>query len=410
MRILFAVHQFFPNFSGGTEKITLSLALAMQRAGHYVEILTYGPGLGRYRSGHGLFVHTYAHEGIAVTSLEQRQIPWDLSWSLEPLAEQLGCIRKILKRKKFDLIHITHFMKIPSVAEAALREKVPYVLTLTDYFSICHRFNLLTANGVSCFGPNKGNTCSQACAEPGMSLPYFVKRLKTSKRLLAQSKAVVTPSAFLASRIQREFPGIKIRVVAHGTSSLPLGTHEKKYSAASPVVFGYSGSIHPLKGVHALVRAFKQIPLKNCRLKICGGLSQAPTYAAELISASRDDARITFCWPYSSAEGLASFLESIDVLCVPSEWFETYGMVVEEAFSARIPVIASSAGALPERVRDGAQGFIFRAGQADDLHRKLLRIAKRPQILNRLKTNILSHTTVEEEALQYEAIYQTLAV
>jgi hypothetical protein len=39
MRILFILHQFYPEFSGGTERVALDLARSAQRAGHYVRVL-----------------------------------------------------------------------------------------------------------------------------------------------------------------------------------------------------------------------------------------------------------------------------------------------------------------------------------------------------------------------------------
>ena len=39
MRILLIVHQFFPEFGGGTERVALQLARMAQRAGHHVHVL-----------------------------------------------------------------------------------------------------------------------------------------------------------------------------------------------------------------------------------------------------------------------------------------------------------------------------------------------------------------------------------
>ena len=39
MRILIVLHQFFPEFSGGTERVALNLARTAQRAGHHVRVL-----------------------------------------------------------------------------------------------------------------------------------------------------------------------------------------------------------------------------------------------------------------------------------------------------------------------------------------------------------------------------------
>jgi len=43
MKILYVVHQFFPLFHTGTERLTLDIAKQIQRMGHYVTVLTYEP-------------------------------------------------------------------------------------------------------------------------------------------------------------------------------------------------------------------------------------------------------------------------------------------------------------------------------------------------------------------------------
>jgi glycosyltransferase involved in cell wall biosynthesis len=58
-------------------------------------------------------------------------------------------------------------------------------------------------------------------------------------------------------------------------------------------------------------------------------------------------------------------------LVVPSIWYETFGLVVIEAFACGTPVIASRIGALAELVRDGETGLLFEPGNPRDLADKL---------------------------------------
>ena len=43
MKILYVVHQFFPLFHTGSERLTLDTAKQIQRMGNYVSVLTYEP-------------------------------------------------------------------------------------------------------------------------------------------------------------------------------------------------------------------------------------------------------------------------------------------------------------------------------------------------------------------------------
>jgi glycosyltransferase involved in cell wall biosynthesis len=57
---------------------------------------------------------------------------------------------------------------------------------------------------------------------------------------------------------------------------------------------------------------------------------------------------------------------------VPSVWYEVFGLICLEAYSAGKPVIASRIGGLPEVVRDKETGLLFGAGSAEALAKKMV--------------------------------------
>ena len=63
---------------------------------------------------------------------------------------------------------------------------------------------------------------------------------------------------------------------------------------------------------------------------------------------------------------LIGLLESHHCLAVPS-FYEGFGIVYIEAMRFGAPVIASTAGAIPEVVADGREGFLVPPGDADAL-------------------------------------------
>ena len=60
---------------------------------------------------------------------------------------------------------------------------------------------------------------------------------------------------------------------------------------------------------------------------------------------------------------LPKFL-NLDIVVVPSLWYENSPNVILEAFAHRTPVIASNLGALPELVIDEKNGLLFEVGKA----------------------------------------------
>jgi glycosyltransferase involved in cell wall biosynthesis len=61
-------------------------------------------------------------------------------------------------------------------------------------------------------------------------------------------------------------------------------------------------------------------------------------------------------------------------LVFPSRWYETFGLVVEEAAARGVPAIVSDISAASERVAHGVTGWIFRSGDLEDLARCMRRV------------------------------------
>ena len=66
-------------------------------------------------------------------------------------------------------------------------------------------------------------------------------------------------------------------------------------------------------------------------------------------------------------------------LAMPSEWYETFGLVIVEAFCQGLPVIASRLGAMAEIVEDGVTGLHFTPGDAQDLAAKIRWASDHPE-------------------------------
>lgn len=62
-----------------------------------------------------------------------------------------------------------------------------------------------------------------------------------------------------------------------------------------------------------------------------------------------------------------SELEHARCLVFPSLWYETYGLVVNEAAARGVPAIVSDISAAAERVSHGATGWVFRSGDIAEL-------------------------------------------
>src|SRR5262249_16081354 len=102
---------------------------------------------------------------------------------------------------------------------------------------------------------------------------------------------------------------------------------------------------------------------------------------------ARRDKRIHFCGEYA-ANRLCEIMQEIDVIVVPSLWYENNPLVVSEALASNVPVIVSDVGGMTETVKDNFNGFTFEMGSATKLREILQKLADNPELLNSLKDNI----------------------
>jgi len=74
-------------------------------------------------------------------------------------------------------------------------------------------------------------------------------------------------------------------------------------------------------------------------------------------------------------------MQSVDVIIMPSVWWENSPLVIQEALRNGRPVICSDIGGMAEKVRDGIDGFHFHTGNAMALAALLKRLADDRQLL-----------------------------
>jgi glycosyltransferase involved in cell wall biosynthesis len=112
-------------------------------------------------------------------------------------------------------------------------------------------------------------------------------------------------------------------------------------------------------------------------------------------------------------EQVYEVLQGASALIFPSVWYETFGMVVIEAFSAGVPVIASDLGNIKNMIADGINGLRFKAGDPADLKKKILMFdqfdhIERESYRQNARNTYLKHYSPEANAAQLIELYLQL--
>jgi glycosyltransferase involved in cell wall biosynthesis len=150
------------------------------------------------------------------------------------------------------------------------------------------------------------------------------------------------------------------------------------------------GAVVPRKGFDVLVAALATLAELPWRLTIAGDLTRDPNEAARLdvsISQHKLTARIAALGAVSS-ERLAALYDDADLFVLASR-FEGYGMAYAEALSHGLPVIGTTAAAIPDTVPQEA-GLLVASGDVDALAQALRRVIADADLRRRLSDAALA--------------------
>ena len=276
-----------------------------------------------------------------------------------------------IKDERPDIVHIHNWfpMLSPSIISQADALQVPVVQTL-------HNFRMICANGLLY---RSGKVCTDCV---GKSLPLD-GILHGCYRQSRAGSAIVTAAYALHRRIgtwnkvdrfiavssyEREIliqggmPADKVVVKPNyvGLFAPSAGGGARDYAL-------YAGRLSEEKGIGTLLSAWnsKAIPL---RLKIAG---DGPM-KNKVLACSADNSAIEYIGRLTS-DAVYQEMSNARFLVFPSEWYETFGRTIVEAFAQGTPVLAADLGAARELVVDGVTGYLFSPGDAGALVNGALR-------------------------------------
>ena len=376
-----------------------------QRSGNKVKVVTYSFYENSFydQEYDGILSREFIFEGIPIIAFKLKCEYIGLNIHLKD--ESLyGFAKKIIDDESPDIIHIGHPMRVHEFIKVAIEKRIPYILTLTDFFMMCPKVNLAPDKYTLCSGPQRGSECRILCAE--FNDRFISHRLDLAENYLKNAEQIVSPSKFLAVLFSQEFSGINIQIINHGLRYKFIKQNNRIYKGGVKLVFGCAGTLAYHKGVHILLKAFASIENRDVELKIYG--SGEKDYTSYLRNITSTDKRVTFCGTYLS-EQLGEIFSGIDVMIVPSVCYENYPFVLHEALASNVPVIASNIGGMAEKIKDNFNGLTFNTGSFKDLMRKMTLIIEHPDILNKMKANIKNQIvipTVEQEAYNYLQLYK----
>ena len=408
MRILYILHQFYPEYSGGTEHVALNLAKAAQRSGHHVRVLACTVKSDRCLSqsvtASPEMVQT-VYQGLPVTLLPRDRLPAAADISFDSDAGVTRMLAEWMSEESFDVCHVLHSMRMGSALVAVQQCGIPYLFTLTDFFAPCFRINYVTIKDKQCAGSLGGDQCVRDCNVAPWTDDALRNRHRQAYYLLAGAAWLICPSEYVAQHYSKEFPDLVFDVVPHGIDLLAVSEAIPSPRTEVEFVLGFVATMVPQKGLDTLLRAFTSLTEPGLRLLVCGGFVGAPAYEQDLHRLAAGDSRIQFVGQLPPHE-VFSLLRSLDVLCLPSRVPETFSLILHEAFAVGVPALVSALGAPAAIVESHGCGRVLPAEQPEIWAEAIAALT--PEVLSDWRSCLPLPLRVEEEAFFYESIYRKI--
>ena len=139
-----------------------------------------------------------------------------------------------------------------------------------------------------------------------------------------------------------------------------------------PLRLVYVGNVVRRKGLDLLLAALAPLPRQQWRLAVIGSLDMEPKYAAALQAqvAQRGQNQNVRWLGQLPNEAVAPHLQAAQLFIMPSR-YEGFGIVYMEALGAGLPVLATTAGAAGEMVRNGVNGYLIPPDDTAELTRHI---------------------------------------
>ena len=365
---------FYPPYSfGGDAMYIYRLAHAQGDAGHQVDVVHC---IDAYRLQHPAEpeISFAEHPNVTRHGLRSRY-----GWLSPLLTQQTGRpylkrrqLRAIMDSKPYDVIHYHNISLLgPDILRWQPAQGKPIKLYMThEHWLVCPMHVLWKNNRRPCDKPE----CLR-CTLLGKRPPQLWRYTGFLARASTHVDRFVSPSRFTAAmHAERGFPQ-PLGVLPYFIDRTDRDWQDPGPRPHERPYFLFVGRLEVFKGLQTLIDLWDQVPEYDLLVAGTG------SYAAELRARAAPNPRIRFLGPVPQRDLGALYYHALACI-VPSLTYETFGIIIIEAFARKTPAIVRDLGALPELIEDSGGGFVYRTD--DELLDYIRQIGTAPELGNDL--------------------------
>jgi glycosyltransferase involved in cell wall biosynthesis len=373
-RLLYILHAY--QNQGGTEEHTKLLASALSDEFDCFLL---------FPEGERLFL---IHKGQVVGEYSADPFEWPLTPHRSAKTDH--SLREVLQSLQPSIVHVQHFFKWPlGIFELLRAEHQKTVVTFHDYYALTPEFTMR-------FLRSRNDLLSPEYSRRVFGQD-FSQQLRERREYLEESlqamNVLLSPSSFLRREIVRDMAKLEIRVLEHGIVPFKVLPHV----SSDHLRFTYLGGIISQKGYRTLLRAFDVVHRKypTVELSMYGVAADPPP-----VKGGGFEYRGTY-----DRDSLPRILSHSDVVIIPSEFGETYSLVLSELWHAKVSPLVSYIGVFTERVTNEKNGKFFIPGNVGSLATEIEWFINNVEWRNWIYPSPrLANEMVEEYRLLYRSI------
>ncbi|GGA44173.1 glycosyltransferase family 4 protein [Okeania sp. KiyG1] len=387
MKILVLSWEFPPRIIGGIARHVAELYPEIAKLGHEVHLITVKSGEApMYEIVEGIEVHRVP------VGPSQNFFHWIANMN-EAMGRHGG--KLIKEEKNFDIIHAHDWL----VTDAAIALKHIFKLPL---IATIHATENGRHNGIH-----------------NHSQQYINAK---EKELVYNAWRVIVCSKYMQVEVARtlDSPWDKIDIIYNGICAAKKPSRDefdavsfrRHFAEDREKIVYYLGRMTPEKGlsvlIHAAPRVIEEMGDRVKFIMIGGGKTDLWKKEVWHLGVSE--------WfhftGFMSDENLDKFQAIADCAVFPS-LYEPFGIVALESFAARVPVVVSDTGGLPEVVDHGRTGIVTKVGNSASLAQGILEVLRDSDYMQKLVSNAYEELEYKfcwgRIAKQTDMVYQRVA-
>lgn len=347
-----------------------------------------------------------------------------------------------LDREKFDVIHVHTLMGLPiEFLELCKKKKIKTIFTTHDYFGLCFKCSFMCGSEVcnddqncglcvncnntalslkkirilqssfyrvlknnfilkkmrkktiSLLNENYENMNITASTDSNITMKYIELR-NYYKKMLELIDIILFNSSNTYQIYSKYLNSIKDYRILAISNSMVKENNKMQKKVKENINIGYLGPISSRKGFFSLYNVLNELYNEENK-----------NFTLHLYTNSNIDKEYIQCHEPYNEKTISNVMNEIDVIVVPSKWYETFGFTVLEALSYGVPVIVSNNVGAKDLVNNH-NGFIYNS--ESELKKIVKNILNTPEIVQKLNSNIYKMQkikTMEEHNIEILKIY-----